>query len=590
MIAEAEARLGPSVAPKRRVLVAEDSPITQDLLKLLLNQRGYEVDIASDGSQALDALRRNSYDVALLDFHLPGMDGLEVAAKLRAESGRRSKPRLVAMTADVEGLLGHPSDCENFDHILPKPLDVYEVGKLVEEQAEIGDNDATPVKHHRSRLTPVPRTEPAALRDLGHQFLYWPGDIEPTRLSSRGMQATLGDPRFDALVINAAATPAELESIWKHKALHLLPVIDMTGALGRAADLDGSGLHIGSGTKLHDLIERFNAQRALLHRDLVLTDNFGEKLIGRAFVSRRPLQAHYEPGRQHLVGYNTIAPSDLVVREGNLLTADGLFKQIFFDRLHVCARCNSNRLNVREECSRCRSAHLSEESYIHHFRCAYQGADSEFRQGDDLICPKCRRALTNFGTDYDRPGTMSVCHNCGHADSEPAIGFMCLDCGAHSDSATTGTRDLHSYDLSDQGHNFARHGGAYLGSGRRALRFTDLPIEVVIALNAAAKRYNDDARPFALANIFYENEREIVAEHGARQFAQARDQYLDNLRAGLGPSAIVTRGMSYDVALMRDIGPEEATRRFDAVSQQAQSTLRFDLGATCQTLGPTSFS
>lgn len=590
MIAEAEATLEPRLAPKRRVLVAEDSPITQDLLKLLLNQRGYEVDLVSDGSQALEALRKNAYEVALLDFHLPGIDGLEVAAKLRAESGRRGRPRLVAMTADVEGLLGHPSDCENFDHILPKPLDIYEVGKLVEEQADIADQQAAPVTHRRSRLTSVPRSEPAALKGFGHDLLYWPGDIEPARLSSRAMQATLGDPRFDAIVVNSAASAAELETIWKHKALHLLPVVDMTGTLGRVADLDGSRLSIGGIGKLEEIIQRFNGQRALLHRDLVLTDHFGEKLLGRAFVSGRPLNARYEPRSTSLVGYDTIAQPDLVAREGDILVADGLFKHIFFDRLHVCARCNSSRLNVREECSRCRSADLSEESYLHHFRCAYQGADSEFRQGDDLICPKCRRALTNFGTDYDRPGTMCVCHNCGHADSEPVIGFMCLDCGAHSDSATTGTRNVYSYDLSEQGKSFATHGGAYLGPGRRALRFTDLPIEVVVALNAAAKRYNEDARPFALANIFYENEREITAAHGARQFAQARDQYLDNLRAGLGPSALVTRGMSYDVALMRDIGPEEAARRFDSISPQAQSTLRFDLGATCQTLGPASFS
>ena len=590
MVVEAEAKREPYKALSRRVLVAEDSPITQDLLKLLLNQRGHEVDIVSDGLQALAALREKQYDVALLDFHLPGMDGLEVAAKLRAGPGHHRTPRLIAMTADTQGLLGHASDCESFDHILPKPLDIYEVGKLVEEQSEIGDHEGLIARKQRARLTPVPRSEPSVLKDLGHQFLYWPGDVEPARLSSRAMQATLGDPRFDALVINAAATQAELAGIWRHKALHLLPVIDMTGALGRAADLDGAGLKIGGADKLNELIERFNAQRALLHGDLVLTDNISEKLVGRAFVSGKPFAAYYEPRIASLVSYDTVAEPDLVVREGDLLTAEGLFKKVFFDRLHVCGRCNSNRLNVREECSRCRSADLAEESYLHHFRCAYQGADSKFRQGDDLVCPKCRRELTNFGTDYDRPGPLSVCRKCGHADSEPVIGFMCLDCGAHSDSATTNTRDVHSYELTEQGRSFAKHGVAYLGPARRALRFTDLPLEIVIALNASAKQYNEAGKPFTLGNIFYENEREVTAEYGARQFANARDQYIESLRAGLGPTAVVTRGTSYDLALLRDVAPDEAMRRFDAISEQAQSALRFDLGATCQALGPDSFS
>ena len=78
MIAATASNLAPTSHPLagRRVLVAEDSPTTHEILKLLLTQRGHHVDIAIDGEQALEALRQNHYDVALLDFHLPKMDGL----------------------------------------------------------------------------------------------------------------------------------------------------------------------------------------------------------------------------------------------------------------------------------------------------------------------------------------------------------------------------------------------------------------------------------------------------------------------------------------------------------------------------------
>ena len=66
-------------------MVAEDSPTTHEILKLLLTQRGHHVDIATDGEQALEALRLNRYDVALLDFHLPKMNGLRVASTVRSE-------------------------------------------------------------------------------------------------------------------------------------------------------------------------------------------------------------------------------------------------------------------------------------------------------------------------------------------------------------------------------------------------------------------------------------------------------------------------------------------------------------------------
>ena len=91
-----------------KVLVAEDSSITSDLLKLLLDQRGHQVDIVTDGLQALTALQEHHYDVALLDFHLPHMDGVRVASSIRKVADGRTLPRLIAMTADIEGLSPMP--------------------------------------------------------------------------------------------------------------------------------------------------------------------------------------------------------------------------------------------------------------------------------------------------------------------------------------------------------------------------------------------------------------------------------------------------------------------------------------------------
>ena len=575
----------------RKVLVAEDSSITLDLLKLLLNHRGHQVDIATDGLQALEALRKQHYDVALLDFHLPIMDGLQVAATIKAEANGRRLPTLVAITGDTEGLLSDGRDCENFDHILPKPLDIYQVGKVVEEQAAIADRQPALEKIARGRRLPAENgTLPSFLEGRGRELLTWPGDLGATRLSSRAMQATLGDPRFDAILIKEPVSAQDLASIWTHKALYALPVIDLTGKLGAMADLDGSKLDAHETDRIDGLISRFQDRRARLHRDLLFSDDLREQVLARAFVSGEPLNAAFDPASRTGVSYNVTLGPATVAGEAEHLCNEGLLKRKFFDRFHVCSRCDSTRLHVREECTECRSSNLAEEAYMHHFACAYQGPESEFRRGSDLICPKCRRELSHFGFDYDRPGMMIVCSSCSHSASEPAVGFVCLDCCTHADSDSCRTRDTFSYQLTEQGAAFAEHGHAFLGQARRALRFAELPIELIVALNAAAKKYNEERTPFTLLNIFYENEREITAAHGARKFAEARTLFLENLRAALRATDMMIKGRSYDFALLRDIGSDQSQKEFDRLRERAQSTVRFDFGAQFRAFGPEHFS
>ena len=85
-------KAAPEAVTGRKVLVAEDNPITQDLLKQFLNQRGHQVDTVTDGREALEALRKNQYDVALLDSHLPSMDGAQIAASIKSDAAGRRLP------------------------------------------------------------------------------------------------------------------------------------------------------------------------------------------------------------------------------------------------------------------------------------------------------------------------------------------------------------------------------------------------------------------------------------------------------------------------------------------------------------------
>jgi CheY-like chemotaxis protein/anti-sigma regulatory factor (Ser/Thr protein kinase) len=110
----------PAAGVARRVLVVEDNDDAREMLRNLLRLLGHEVHEARDGASGVDEARRLRPDVALIDIGLPGIDGYEVARRIRADV---PGARLVAVTG-----YGQPEDRERtraagFDVHLVKPVD-----------------------------------------------------------------------------------------------------------------------------------------------------------------------------------------------------------------------------------------------------------------------------------------------------------------------------------------------------------------------------------------------------------------------------------------------------------------------------------
>ena len=114
-----------------RILVVEDNALNRDMLMRRLMRKGYEILIAEDGAEAVEAARVEQPDLILMDMSLPVVDGWEATRRLKADDATRTIP-VIALTAHAmagDRARALEAGCDDYE---AKPIDFARLIEKIE--------------------------------------------------------------------------------------------------------------------------------------------------------------------------------------------------------------------------------------------------------------------------------------------------------------------------------------------------------------------------------------------------------------------------------------------------------------------------
>jgi two-component system alkaline phosphatase synthesis response regulator PhoP len=179
----------------RKILVVDDEAVLADTIAYNLGQAGYQVITVADGASALEAARRETPDLIILDIMLPEMDGLEVCRQLRREKNTEITPilMLTAKGDEIDKVVGLEVGADDY---VTKPFGRREllarVRALLRRAEYPVAREGTPVEQETvQEVPPIPRELVAGPLRI---------DLAGRRVFCRGQEVELQPRLFDLLV------------------------------------------------------------------------------------------------------------------------------------------------------------------------------------------------------------------------------------------------------------------------------------------------------------------------------------------------------------------------------------------------------
>ena len=216
---------------KPKILVVDDDALNQRMMKLILTREGYDVDLASNGLEAFDAIKFHHYDVVFMDLQMPVMDGIEASRRIREWENGGRKTFIVALTASYLPEKGHVLFEAGIDNYISKPFELEHIQRLLKYSLT-------------SQLTPMDQPTPA--QESPKQVLDVQKGIKQVGGDLETYKELLGD-FVDGL-------PERLQVIQ-----HYFAKMDLEGLSRAAHNLTGIAANLGA-SQLSDYARRLDMQ------------------------------------------------------------------------------------------------------------------------------------------------------------------------------------------------------------------------------------------------------------------------------------------------------------------------------------------
>jgi CheY-like chemotaxis protein len=130
------------MSDKKRVLIAEDSSVIQNLTKKVLQFQNYEIESVKDGQKVIDKLENESFDIILMDINMPKMDGMECSKQIRQLSDpQKAQTPIIAISGNANNYSEEDFKSAGINEYIPKPIDFDALVETVNRYTATADAD-----------------------------------------------------------------------------------------------------------------------------------------------------------------------------------------------------------------------------------------------------------------------------------------------------------------------------------------------------------------------------------------------------------------------------------------------------------------